>query len=131
MDVTRYFKSETYKQKDFTVQSLFDADMDLHMIRSLYFLFQYLFVAAYESMINQLLLGEDDLSSQAHCRSHKTSCFSTGVLIKQPNCGPLKYLAQPLQSSVGGGRSSLSTWVSFLKPTHSSSVTPLLHLTLV
>ena len=103
MDVTRYFKSETYKQKDFTVQSLFDADMDLHMIRSLYFLFQYLFVAAYESMINQLLLGEDDLSSQAHCRSHKTSCFSTGVLIKQPNCGPLKYLAQPLRSSADAG----------------------------
>ena len=25
--VTKYFKSETYKQKDFTVQSLFDADM--------------------------------------------------------------------------------------------------------
>ena len=101
--VTKYFKSETYKQKDFMVQSLFEADVDLHMIRSLDFLFQYLFVSAYESFINQLLLGEDDLSSQAHCRTHKTSCFSNGVLIKQSNCGLLKYLEQPLHSSVGAG----------------------------
>ena len=47
--------------------------MDLHMISSLYFLFQYLFVSAYESMINQLLLGEDDLSSQSHCCHNKIS----------------------------------------------------------
>ena len=51
----------------------------------------YLFVSAYESMVNQLFLGEDDLSSQAHCRTHKTS---TGVLIKQSNCDPLKYLGK-------------------------------------
>ena len=107
-------------------------DMDLHMIRSLYFLFQYLFVSAYESMINQLLLGEDDLSSQSHCCTHKTSFFSTGVLIKQPNCGPLKYIVQPfnvIQSSVDAGllRSVILAvdLGQFLKPTHSSSLTPL------
>ena len=53
---TKYLKSEIICSKI----SQFDADEDLHLVWLLFFCFIYLFVSAYQSMFNQLLLIEDD-----------------------------------------------------------------------
>ena len=67
--------------------------------------------------------GKTTRAAQAHCRTFKTSCCGTSILIKQPNCGiiniPHSHYRNQLALTCSGGRSPLLTRVSFQKPTHS------------
>ena len=67
--------------------------------------------------------GKTTRAARAHCRTFKTSCCGTNILIKQPNCGminiPHSHYRNQLALTCSGGRSPLLTRVSFQKPTHS------------